>query len=500
MRVLQVSAELFPLLKTGGLADVTGALPAALAQLGCDVRLLLPGLPALRDGLVDVQPVGDYLAPWGERVGLLRGRLPALSGEPLAYLIDAPALYQRAGGPYADAQGRAWDDNQRRFGLLGMVAAALAVGLDSQWLPQIVHAHDWHAALAPACLFYQRLRSGQGARSVFTVHNLAYQGLFPAAAFGDLGLPALAFQMRGVEFHGQLSFMKAGLQFADRITTVSPSYAREMLTVEQGCGLDGLLRKRQSVLTGILNGVDTAVWNPARDPLIARPYDAGRLGAKAVNKAALQAEMGLAARPEALLFGVVSRLTEQKGLQLVLEGLPQLLARGGQLVVLGSGDPALQQAFGNAAQAHPEAVALHAGYDEPRSHRVFAGSDVTLVPSRFEPCGLTQLYGLAYASLPLVHRIGGLADSVVDCALENLADDSATGFVFEHFGAADYDAALRRAFALHAQPTAWRRVQRTALRQRFDWAATARQLLEVYRAATAPFDGQTAPGARANPA
>ena len=497
MRVLQVSVEVYPLLKTGGLADVTGALPAALTQQGCDVRLLLPGLPALRAGLADLQPFAHYTAPWGERVRVLRGRWCARVGEPLAeregeragehfaYLIDAPALYDRPGDPYADAQGRAYADNHRRFGLLGMLAAALGQGLDSQWQPQIVHAHDWHAALAPACLHYQRLRSGHGPRSVFTVHNLAYQGVFAAAAFGDLGLPAQAFQMRGLEFHGQLSFMKAGLQFADRITTVSPSYSREVLTPEQGCGLDGLLRERQAVLTGILNGVDGEVWSPAHDPLIDHAYDARRLKPKSANKTALQTEMGLAQRPESLLFGVVGRLTEQKGLQLVLQGLPELVARGGQLVVLGSGDAGLVEAFSQAARDHPESVALFAGYDEPRSHRVFAGSDVMLVPSRFEPCGLTQLYALAYGSLPLVHRVGGLADTVVDCALENLADDSATGFVFEQFKVADYAAALRRAFALRALPVAWRRVQRAAMRQVFDWDTAAGQYLGVYRAALA---------------
>ena len=483
MRVLQVSAELAPLLKTGGLADVAGALPAALAGVGCDVRLLLPGLPALRAGLRDLQPLCECLAPWGEAFQVLRGHWPGGVGH-TAYLIDAPALHDRAGDPYASGAGQAYADNHRRFGLLGWVAAQLGTGLDADWQPQIVHAHDWHAGLAAAYLRLAATASHAApARSVFTVHNLAYQGLFPASAVAELGLPAHSFQMQGLEFHGQLSFMKAGLHYADRITTVSPTYAREVLTPEQGCGLDGLLRERRAAFSGILNGVDPRNWSPAADALIAQRYDATQLPLKAVNKAALQAAMGLAQQPGALLFGVVSRLTEQKGLHLVLRALPELIARGGQLAVLGTGDAALIDGFAAAARAHPESVTLYVGYDEARSHAVFAGCDVTLVPSRFEPCGLTQLYGLAYGSLPLVHRVGGLADTVVDCSLENLADDSATGFVFNDFTPAAYSAALRRAFALQAKPGVWAGVQRAAMRQVFDWNVAAEQYLGVYRAA-----------------
>jgi starch synthase len=478
--VLQVSAEFYPLLKTGGLADVTGALPAALARAGANVRLLLPGFPAIRAGVTGLRPLAEHVAPWGERAVVLGG---TWNGHGI-YVIDAPALYERPGNPYLDAHGVAYADNHRRFALLGQAAAALGNGLDARWQPQIVHAHDWHAALAPALVHHARHRRPPGSPSpatVFTIHNLAYQGAFAASTFVDLGLPGDAYHLDGVEFHGQVSFMKAGLQYADRITTVSPTYAREIQGREQGCGLDGLLRKRHNVLSGILNGVDTAVWNPAADSAIAQPFDARRLARKAINKAALQRQFGLARRPEAPLFGVVSRMTEQKGLQWVLTGLSELLARGGQLVVLGSGDAALEAAFRAAAQAHPRAVAVHIGYDETLSHRVFAGTDVTLVPSRFEPCGLTQMYGLAYGSLPLVHRVGGLADTVVDVALENLADGSATGFVFDAFDGAAYGAALRRAFALYARAAQWRRVQRTAMGRVFDWDAAAAQYAALYR-------------------
>jgi starch synthase len=479
MRVLQVSAEIHPLVKTGGLADVAAALPRALADAGVDVRLLLPGFPAVRDGVAGLRGCAEFTAPWGATARVLLGHC---SGH-AAYVIDAPALYDRPGNPYLDAGGVPYADNHRRFALLGQVAAALAHGLDATWRAQVVHAHDWHAALAPALLHFARRRRAHTAApaSVFTVHNLAYQGVFPVAAFHDLGLPAPAFGIDGVEFHGQVSFMKAGLQFADRLTTVSPTYAREIQGAEQGCGLDGVLRQRRDVLSGILNGVDSAVWNPAHDAALERTYDARHLSRRAENKAALQRHFGLEPDPDALLFGVVSRFTEQKGLDLVIAGLPDLLARGGQLVALGSGDAELEAAFRAAAQTHPRAVAAMIGFDEAQSHRVFAGTDVTLVPSRFEPCGLTQLYALAYGSLPLVHRVGGLADTVVDAALENLADGSATGFVFDGFDAAAFGAALRRAFALHARRAEWRRVQRAAMQQVFDWRNAAQHYVGLYR-------------------
>lgn len=480
MQVLQVSAEIYPLLKTGGLADVTGALPAALRRGGVDVRLLLPGFPAVRDAAVDWQPVATMTAPWGETAAVLASEW---NGTTL-YLVDAPALYARPGNPYVDAQGVAYADNHRRFALLGHAAAALASGLDPHWRAQVVHAHDWHAALAPALIHHARTHRPPGGAtpaSVFTIHNLAYQGVFPKAVFADLGLPPSAFGIHGVEFHGQVSFMKAGLQYADRLTTVSPTYAHEIQGHEQGCGLDGLLRNRRDVLSGILNGVDTEVWNPAADRALARSFDARHLSQRAENKAALQRQFGLDTDAGALLFGVVSRLTEQKGLQLVLAGLGELLARGGQLVVLGSGDAELEAAFRTAARMHPRAVAVHVGYDETLSHRVFAGTDVTLVPSRFEPCGLTQLYALAYGSLPLVHRVGGLADTVTDVALENLADGSATGFVFDGFDRAAYLAALRRTFALRTRKAEWRRVQRTAMQRRFDWEGAAARYVALYR-------------------
>ncbi|KQV60443.1 glycogen synthase [Pelomonas sp. Root1217] len=479
MRVLQVSAELFPLLKTGGLADVAGALPAALAAAGAEPRLLVPGFPAIRDSLTLECAVVPVALPWSEgRAALLRGRLPGFDMP--VYVLDAPGLFDRPGNPYADESGIAYADNHRRFALLGLAAARLAEGVDAAWCPQIVHAHDWHAGLACAHIAASRSRRRTEARTVFTVHNLAYQGLFPADHFCDLGLPAQHYAVEGVEFYGQVSFMKAGLHFADAITTVSPSYAREIQTPEQGCGLDGLLRHRADVLRGILNGVDYGVWSPAHDRSIAQTYDVERSGGKAVCKAALQRECGLAMKAEAPLFGIVSRLTEQKGLPLVLDALNDLIDAGGQLVILGSGDARLEAAFGEAAARHPGQIARRIGMDEGLAHRIYAGSDVMLVPSRFEPCGLTQLYGLSYGALPLVHRVGGLADTVVDCTLEDLDAGAATGFVFNAFTADAYRRALRRAFALWSRPEYWARVRQAAMRQRFGWDAAATRYVDIY--------------------
>ncbi|WP_321822217.1 MULTISPECIES: glycogen synthase GlgA [unclassified Burkholderia] len=488
MRVLHVCAEVYPLLKTGGLADVTAALPAALAALGCDTRLLVPGFPSIRDGITGTTRIATLGGRFGaDAAALYRGRLP--DSEVVAYFIDAPALYDRPGGPYGDPRESPYPDNHRRFALLGWVAARLARELDPSWRPHVVHGHDWHAGLAPAYLRADERETGTvAARSVFTIHNLAYQGVFPAHQFHETGLPPAFFDIDGVEFFGQYSFLKAGLYYSDKITTVSPTYAQEIQHTEQGCGLNGLLRQRAGDLHGILNGVDETIWNPAADRHLAVRYDETSLVGKSGCKTALQRATGLDVRRDALLFGVVSRLAEQKGLHLVLKMLPDIVRRGGQFALLGSGDPELEQAFTRAAEAHPGAVAVVIGYDESMSHRLIAGSDVIMVPSRFEPCGLTQLFGLRYGTLPLVRRVGGLFDTVVDCSLENLADGSATGFAFDAFDELALGAAVRRAFALYERKEEWERVQRCAMQARFGWNSSATKLMSVYRqlASTAP--------------
>ncbi len=481
MRVLHVCSEIYPLLKTGGLADVAGALPLAQAKGGCDARVLVPGFTAIQAGLVDPQHVADIAPAFGANaIRLLRGTLP---GSSLAvYMIEAPALYDRPGNPYADAHNHAYPDNYRRFALLGWVAARMAEGLDPSWRPDIVHAHDWHAGLAPAYLKALEEASGRRlAGSVQTIHNIAYQGNFPGHVFGELGLPAHFYSVDGLEFHGNVSFLKAGLFYADKLTTVSPTYAREIQGSEQGFGFDGLLRARAGDLVGILNGVDDGVWNPATDRLIAQHYDSRSVAGKLKDKTALQQEAGLSVQNDAPLFCVVSRLTDQKGLHLVLDALPRILERGGQIMLLGSGDADLEAGFRAAAAAHPQSVAVKIGYDEALSHRLIAGSDVILVPSRFEPCGLTQLYGLKYGTLPLVRWVGGLADTVVDSSLENLDEARATGFVFDSFDGAGIDAAVRRAFALYKRKTDWKLVQKRAMLQQFGWDAAAAQYLALYQ-------------------
>jgi starch synthase len=481
MHVLHICSEIYPLLKTGGLADVAGALPVAQARLGCDARVLVPGFPALRAGILEQTLVAELDPAFGApSIRLYRGVVP--SSGTVVYVIDAPALYDRHGDPYADGNKHAYPDNHHRFALLGWVAVRLAEGLDYCWRPQILHGHDWHAGLAPAYLKAEEQATGRRlAGSVQTIHNLAYHGSFPSYVFGYLQLPAHFFDINGIEFHGQCSFLKAGLFFADKITTVSPTYAREIQSREQGCGLDGLLCARAHDLSGILNGVDTAVWNPATDALIAGQYDASDLSGKHACRTALQREAGLAVQDDSPLFCVVSRLIEQKGLHLILAALPGIVQRGGQIMVLGSGDGPLEAAFQTAASTNPQSVAVRIGYDEQLSHRLIAGADVILVPSRFEPCGLTQLYGLKYGTLPLVRKVGGLADTVVDSSLENIGDSLATGFVFETLDDIGINSALRRVFALYRRQADWNTVQQCAMQQLFDWDAAAVQFLTLYQ-------------------
>ena len=479
MNVLHVAAEAHPLLKTGGLADVLGALPQALqAQGGLDTRLLLPGWPAVLQGVVDLRPVATLGPCFGAaRVELLLAQMPG-SGLPV-YVIQAPMLYGKAGNPYHDPAGESWPDNLQRFGLLGWVAAQLAAGgLDPAWQPALVHAHDWHAGMACA---YLRAHAAPTA-TVFTVHNLAYQGLFPHPDGALLGLSSRYMSSAGLEYHGQISFMKAGLKFADRLTTVSPTYAREITTPAFGCGLDGVLRSRADALTGILNGIDERQWNPLTDDALAHRYGPHDLKGKALCKRALQAEAGLPVDAQAPLVLALSRLTEQKGLDLLLAALPTLLREGAQLVVQGTGDPALEAAFVSAARSHPGQVSVCIGYDEDRAHRLMAGADLIVVPSRFEPCGLTQLYGLRYGTLPVVCATGGLADTVVPHRPEEAAQDAANGFTFEAPTLASLTEGLQQALAGWRNAKLRRRLQLTGMAQDFSWAAPARQYRAIYEA------------------
>lgn len=474
MKLLHVCSEFFPLLKTGGLADVTGTLPAAQRQSKTNVRLLMPGFPALLAGIAGLKKIAEC-DTFAGHVTLLLGKY---QGMPI-YLIAAPHLYQRSGSPYHNLESKPYIDNYLRFALLGWMACELAKGIDKRWSANIVQAHDWHAGLTCAYL----AANNYPARAVFTIHNLAYQGLFEARRFRELTLPDDFFNSEGLEFYGQISYLKAGLFYADQITTVSPTYALEITTPNFGGGMEGLLQLRfqQKRLSGVLNGIDQQVWDPAKDKLIRYHYHSQRLNGKALNKKVLQAELGLTSDSQALLFAAVSRLTMQKGLDLVLNILPELLKRGGHFVLLGSGDEALEQAFHAFSLDYPDQMHVRIGYSESLSHRVIAGVDVLMIPSRFEPCGLTQLYGLKYGTLPLVRETGGLADTVQDCSIENLHDGIATGFVFQRCTNADLLKAVRRAFTLWAQPKKWRQTQRNGMQQSHGWQNAVVDYQRIYK-------------------
>lgn len=481
MQVLHVCAELYPWVKSGGLGDVAAALPPALVALGVDARLLLPGFAGFLDAFTDIIDVARLRTPFApERVRIGLARLPGTNR--FAYVVDHPAFYDRPGNPYAGLDGNDWPDNHRRFGLFSWAAAELARGADRHWRPDILHCHDWHCGLAPAYLTSSASAIGR-VSTVFTVHNLAYRGLFAGSVFPELGLPAGFFSVDGVEFYSQVSFLKAGLFYSERLTTVSPTYAREIQTPDFGWGLDGLLRSRAAVLTGILNGVDPQIWNPGHDPHLPQNYGVEDAPAgKRAAKAMLQSRLGLAQDQDAPLFGVVSRLTWQKGLDLLLASLPGLVAAGGQLALLGSGDADLEQGFTAAARTFPGRIAVELGYDEALSHLIFGGANMVLLPSRFEPCGLTQLYALRYGALPLVRRVGGLADTVVDANAVTLADGTATGFAFDEESPTALLATAGRATGLMREPAIWRRIIRRAMTHDFSWEAAARRYLALYDA------------------
>jgi len=478
MRVLFVTSEVQPLAKTGGLADVSGALPIALARRGIDVRLMLPAYPSALAQLKNPK-VEATLPPIAGVDGgaLISGTLPD-TGIPV-WLVDAPALFLRNGGLYQDETGRDWPDNAQRFAFLSHVAVHVAQGKIRGWDADIVHANDWHAGLVPLLLGMQgRPRPA----SVFTIHNLAYQGNFPREVLGQIGIPEYYFATDGVEFYGRVSFLKAAIRYADRVTTVSPTYACETLTPEFGCGLDGLLRRRRGDYSGILNGIDDALWNPATDPHLARNFCPQDLSGKRLCKAALQKEMGLQAAPAAPLVGFVSRFAHQKMADVVLEAIAGLVEAGAQFVALGEGDAALEAAFAEAANRFPGRVAARIGYSEPLAHRLQAGADILLAPARFEPCGLTQLYAARYGTLSVVRRTGGLADTIADAAAGAPEGRLAAGFTFVEPSLCAFQETLGRALALFGKPLAWRRLQLQAMAQDFSWNASAADYIALYRA------------------
>lgn len=477
IRLLSVASEVYPLIKTGGLADVAGALPAALAGEGTATTTLIPGYPAVLDAAGDGERLHGYLDLMGGPATLVRAQAAGLD----LIVLDAPHLFERPGNPYLGPDGQDWEDNALRFGAFARAAADLGSGQIAGHEYDVLQLHDWQAGLAAAYLQYDPPARRPGV--VATIHNLAFQGVFPARLLGQLRLPAEAFTLDGIEYHGAISFLKAALIFADRITTVSPTYATEIMEPAGGMGLHGLLAGRGGVVSGILNGIDTDVWNPATDPALAASFDASDLDARAANKAALQRAFGLDERADAFLIGSVGRLTEQKGMDLLPPLMPELVARGAQFAMLGSGDAALEAAFDALADAHPGAVGVRIGYDEALAHLIEGGCDAFLMPSRFEPCGLTQMYALRYGAVPVVARVGGLADTVIDASPYALARGVATGFQFAPGSAASLRAALTRAMAMFAdEPAAWSRLQRNGMATDVSWTNAARDYAALFEA------------------
>ncbi|PWS34705.1 glycogen synthase GlgA [Falsiroseomonas bella] len=473
LRVLAVASECAPLLKTGGLADVVGALPGVLAAQGVAVTTLLPGYPAVMKALGATSALRRFDDLFGGPARLLRGSAAGLD----LLVLDAPHLYDRPGSPYLAPHGGEWEDNGIRFAALGVAAALAATGAVGGLSFDAVHAHDWQAGLVPA---YLRFAPGPRKPAMFTVHNLAFQGKFPLSLFHRLGLPAEALSVQGLEYYGTVGFLKAGLWYADRITTVSPTYAAEIGTPTLGMGLDGLLRGRGGHVSGILNGLDTVDFDPARDPRLVARFDATDPASRAANKAALQRRMGLAESRDTLLFGFVGRLAWQKGVDMLLGAVPTMLGEGAQLALLGTGEWGLEEGCRGAAAAHPGRIGAHVGFDEALARLVYAGADVILVPSRFEPCGLAQLAALRYGALPLVAHVGGLVDSVVDANEMALAEGIGTGF---HFSPATQEmlaATILRVARLWRDQAMWRRLQANALRADVSWARSASRYAALF--------------------
>ncbi|MER2607319.1 MAG: glycogen synthase GlgA [Siculibacillus sp.] len=474
-RVLSVVSEIYPLIKTGGLADVAGALPGALAREGVEMRTLVPGYPAVTAALEPGAEVVFRLKDlFGGKATVIAGRAKGLD----LFVLDAPHLYDRPGNPYHDAEGVDWPDNPFRFAGLARVAAEIGFGAVKGFVPDVVHTHDWQTGLTAAYLDYDgRRRPG----TVATVHNLAFQGQYPKDLLAELRLPPHAWGVDGVEYYDTIGFLKASLRMSDRVTTVSPTYAAEIRTTEGGMGLSGLLSGRTGVVSGILNGIDTEVWNPASDPLIAAHYDAGSPSSRKPNKSALQRRFGLKVDRRAMVFGVVSRLSWQKGLDMVLAGIESILGVGGQLALLGSGDKDLVEGFRHAAAAHPGRVGVVIGYDESLAHLIQAGSDALLVPSRFEPCGLTQLCALRYGAIPIVTRVGGLADTIIDANDMALDAGAGTGVMFTPPQVEMYRAAIQRAADLFADQGVWRRLMKNAMKTDVSWGRSAARYARLYR-------------------
>jgi starch synthase len=471
-----VASEVFPIVKTGGLADVVGALPNALRREKIDVVTLIPGYPAVLEAVPHAETVLTIDDAFGGPARVLAANAAGFD----LFVLAAPHLYDRIGGPYTGPDGNDWPDNALRFAALSRVGAQIGAGAIQNFAPDIVHVHDWQAGLVPA---YAHFWGTRGPATIMTVHNLAFAGRFAAELLPVLGFPPQAYAIDGIEYYGSISYLKAGLQFADRVTTVSPTYAMEITTPGRGMGFDGLLRARGNHFSGILNGIDDDVWDPSHDALIPATYNSARLSARGQNTAALRKRFAIDDEPASLLVGIVSRLSWQKGLDLLLDTLPALIDRGMQFVVLGAGDAPLEAGFTSAVAAHPGRIGVYIGYDEGVAHLVQAGADAVLVPSRFEPCGLTQLCALRYGAIPVVSHVGGLADTVIDANEMAVAAGVATGVQFSPPETEALALGMLRAAALFAQRPIWERMQHNAMGADVSWLRSGRQYARLYREA-----------------
>ncbi|MDD1629609.1 MAG: glycogen synthase GlgA [Methylococcaceae bacterium] len=472
-KILFVTSEAHPLIKTGGLADVSGSLPKALAELGVDVRLIMPNYRAIKT--TEEIYYKSTVRVNNTDVNILETRLPGT--QVIVWLVDYPEFFDFPGNPYVDEQGNAWANTAERFALFCRIAVEVAMNRSYlEWTPDIIHCNDWQSGLVPALLSLEASRPA----TVFTIHNMAYQGIFPKATEASLNLPKSLWNPDGIEFNDMLSFIKGGLAYADRITTVSPTYAQEIQTADFGYGLEGLLSHRKEVLTGIINGIDANQWDPETDAYISERYNISTLNKKQLNKTALQNKHSLPVDNSIPVIALVSRLVEQKGIDLVLECLPEMLTLPLQFFLLGNGNKSFEQQLSLFAETYPDKIAITIGYDEALAHLLEAGADIFLMPSRFEPCGLNQLYSQRYATVPIVRKTGGLADTVVDTLPETLSKNTATGFVFNEATSGALMETIKRALIVYSQPKTWKQLQTTGMKKDYSWTKSAKEYMALY--------------------
>jgi starch synthase len=472
-KILFVTSEAHPLIKTGGLADVCGSLPKALAELSQDIRLIIPNYQALKT--TESVRFMCSIRVDNRNINILETRMP--DSQVIVWLVDYPSYFNYPGNPYVDEQGESWPNNAERFGLFCRIAVEAAMDrVNQDWKPDVVHCNDWQSGLVPALLSFENDRPS----TIFTIHNMAYQGLFPASAAATLNIPGQLWHPAGLEFHGMLSFIKGGLVYADYITTVSPTYALEIQTAEFGYGLEGLLEHRKEFLGGIINGIDLDQWDAEKDPYIAQTYSLSTLDKKQLNKVALQTKFSLPVKGDIPLFGLIGRLVAQKGIDMILECLPEMMTMDIQFVLLGSGDKEFEKQLKDLALLYPDKIAVQIGYDEALAHLIEAGADVFLMPSRFEPCGLNQMYSQRYGTIPIVRKTGGLADTVMDSLPTTLADKTASGIVFSEASASALLEAIKRTLILYSMPDTWKKMQTNAMNKNFSWQRSAQEYLELY--------------------